>query len=288
VPALSGTSRDCGRRILQSLDRLPPVSLTLNRLIASLAREEVSFTELSALIESDTVLAGKVLSVANSAMYGLPSSVTSVRRAAAMIGLLKLRNFILSLSISKMWRPPTGAAGWSSALFNRHSVAVAIGSDVLAGQVPVNFPEGAFAAGLFHDLGKLLIAISAPEEYSATRARFRKGLGTLVECEREVLGTTHAELSAAALERWKLPEAICQAVLHHHAPVPDHTGKQGLDHIVHAADAMANELGYACTRTVLPGSAPGTQPLAGLGLKHDKLRVIEQLMRELEVIESYL
>ncbi|MGB9604683.1 MAG: HDOD domain-containing protein, partial [Bryobacteraceae bacterium] len=66
-------------RALKGLDRLPPFSAILNRLLASLAREDVSFAELASLIEKDTVLAGNVLRLVNSALYSLPGTVNSVR-----------------------------------------------------------------------------------------------------------------------------------------------------------------------------------------------------------------
>lgn len=43
-----------------------------------------------------------------------------------------------------------------------HSAAVAILSDLLAQHLPVTYPEGAFVAGLFHDLGRLLIVLILP------------------------------------------------------------------------------------------------------------------------------
>ena len=49
--------------------QLPPFSPILNRLLATLAREDVSFLKIADLIEKDTVLAGNVLRLVNSALY---------------------------------------------------------------------------------------------------------------------------------------------------------------------------------------------------------------------------
>src|SRR5579872_1433345 len=57
-------------RILGSLDKLPPFSPVLTRLLATLADEDVSFGELAAIIETDAILAGNLLRVVNSALYG--------------------------------------------------------------------------------------------------------------------------------------------------------------------------------------------------------------------------
>ena len=50
-------------RILGSLDKLPPFSPVLTRLLATLADEDVSFGELAAIIETDAILAGNLLRV---------------------------------------------------------------------------------------------------------------------------------------------------------------------------------------------------------------------------------
>jgi hypothetical protein len=51
-----------------------------------------------------------------------------------------------------------------------------------------------------HDIGELLIGISLPGEFGMICARFEVGGCSLEECEREVLGTTHAAVSGAALD----------------------------------------------------------------------------------------
>ncbi len=147
---------------LRSLDQLPPFSPILNRLMASLADEEVSFADIAALIERDTVLSANVLKLVNSALYGRRGTVSSVRAAVSILGLNKLRNAVLGLSVSRIWNRMKTPASWDMGRFNQHSAAVAVLADILVQQVEVEYPEGAFAAGLLHDLGRLIIATSLP------------------------------------------------------------------------------------------------------------------------------
>lgn len=88
---------------LRALAQLPPFSPILNRLIASLAQEDVSFAKISDLIEKDTALAGNVLRLVNSALYGLRGTVNSIRHAVSLLGIAKLRNATLSMSVARMW-----------------------------------------------------------------------------------------------------------------------------------------------------------------------------------------
>lgn len=230
-------------RALQALDRLPPFSPMLSRLLAAMAREDVSFAQLAGLIEHDTVIAAHLLRIVNSAAYGHVRTVGSIRHALTLMGLNKLRNTVFGLSMSRMWLSVRAARGWNGRAFNQHSVATAILADQLATTVPATYPEGAFVAGLLHDIGKLLIAVALPAEF-ARIDRLVISEPDFVAREREILGLDHAELSAAALARWNLPGEVQQAVRDHHQPdlaLSGH-GEHALSAIVHFADRLTYRL----------------------------------------------
>lgn len=286
--SLAGASLTCENQLLRSLDRLPPFSPILNRLLATLAKEDVSFAELSEVIEKDTVLAGNVLRLVNSALYGLPGSVNSVRHAVAILGMVKLRNVVMSLSISRMWPTVRTPEGWSSARFNVHSVAAAILSDLLAQRLRAPYPEGAFVAGLMHDIGKLLIGVALPREFEMIRARMELGGCSQEDCEREVLGTTHAAVSGAALQKWNLPSAIQRAVTFHHTPEQANHGQLDLSHVVQAADLLAIDLGHglAAFCEAQPGKF-SEETLENLGVARHVPRIIEQFQPEFESLQGF-
>ena len=77
-------------KALEAMSKLPPFSPVLNKLMASLADEDVSFAELAALIEKDTILAGSVLRLVNSAFYARRGTVNhsparnGIRRSGKM------------------------------------------------------------------------------------------------------------------------------------------------------------------------------------------------------------
>ncbi|HSW49283.1 MAG TPA: HDOD domain-containing protein, partial [Bryobacteraceae bacterium] len=157
-----GSHRD---KLLLRASTLPPFSPILNRLLASLSREDAQLSNISELIEKDTVLAGNLLRLVNSALYGLAGTVNSVRHALAIIGLERMRNMVLTMSFARLWRRDVAVSGWSPGRFNLHSTATAILADLIAQHVPAEYAEGAFTAGLFHDFGKLLQATVLPREF---------------------------------------------------------------------------------------------------------------------------
>jgi putative nucleotidyltransferase with HDIG domain len=236
---------DLREKALRSLGSLPPFSPILTRLLAALAAEDVSFAGLGDLIEKDTVVAANILHLVNSALYARRGSISSVRHAISLLGANKLRNAVLGMSIARVWNRVKMPATWSMARFNMHSAAVAVLSDLLSQRLPVVYPEGAFVAGLLHDVGRLLIALALPEEHERVIEMFMAGGRSMTNCEMEVLGFTHAELSAEALRYWKLPEEIQLAVRDHHSSPVGSTGGIPLSHVVDAANQYANSTGLS-------------------------------------------
>jgi HD-like signal output (HDOD) protein len=277
-------------RSLIALGQLPPFSPILNRLIASLANEDVSFAKIADLIEKDTVLAGNILKLVNSALYGLSGTVNSIRHAVSLLGISKLRSAALSMSVARMWSQVKTPAGWSTPNFNQHSVGVGILSDLLAQRLNVEYAEGAFAAGLFHDLGLLLVAIGMHDEYRQLTLLTQRSNRWEPEYEIQVLGMTHAELSAEALAQWKLPEEIQTAVRYHGSPELDTTtvkpGQLTLSRVLNAADRYVKGTGVFVSLFESPSEDPQAA-LDQLGIGERLAAILNEFDNEFTAIKSY-
>jgi HD-like signal output (HDOD) protein len=287
TPTATPTVRE---RSLRALGQLPPFSPILNRLIASLASEDVSFAKIADLIEKDTVLAGNILKLVNSALYGLAGTVNSIRHAVSLLGITKLRNAALSMSVARMWNQVKTPPGWSTPNFNQHSVGVGILADLLAQRLDVEYAEGAFAAGLFHDLGLLLIAIGLHEEYKQMTLLCQQNGKWTQEYEIQVLGMTHAELSAEALAQWNLPEQIQTAVRYHGSPELDPTpvqpGQITLSRIMSAADRYVKGTGVFVSLFESPSEDPQVA-LEQLGLGERLPVILGEFDNEFTAIKAY-
>ncbi len=263
-------------KALRKLRDLPPFSPILNRLMATLAGDNVSFAKLGDLIEKDTLVAGNILHLVNSALYARRGTVNSVRHALSLMGVDKVRNAVLGMSLARMWSKIAVPRSWSMGRFDTHSAAVAILSDLLAQRLPVEYPEGAFVAGLLHDLGQLLIAAALPDEFERIDNSDR------IECERRILGFTHAELSAEALAVWNLPEEIQIAVRDHHESQVEGIP---LCRIVRAADNYVNSTG---TSIADQGHANDGSIITCLGLEAPELDdVLKEFRTEFDSMLNY-
>jgi HD-like signal output (HDOD) protein len=267
------------RKALAVVEKLPVFSPVVSRLVASLGDDSVSFAEIASLIERDTVLAGQLLRLVNSAVYSRGREISSVRRAVSILGIAKLRNFAVSFLVAKMWTRVKVAASFSAARFNLHGVATAIMADLLAQKIPVPYGEGAFSAGLLHDVGKLLVAAALPNEYELLIQS--QEWDPAQETQR--LGVSHGELSREILDRWRLPQPICDAAARHHAPGD---GALSLAHLVCAANQFTNALGIS----IQPREAdPGAKPFEALGFGADESADLSQRFDvEFEAVRQFL
>ncbi|MEZ5355410.1 MAG: HDOD domain-containing protein [Bryobacteraceae bacterium] len=274
---------DYRERAVKAINRLPAFSPVLNKLIASMADENVSFAHLGDLVEKDTVLAGNVLRLVNSAAYARRGTVNSVRHGVSILGLAKLRNAAMTWSLARMWNSAKFATGWSAKEFNLHGVATAVLGDLLVAETEVEYPEGAFAAGLLQNMGMLLVAAALPEEYEQIRVLYCEGSRPYVECEREVIGVSHQELSEETLRHWNLPNPITAAVAAHHSAPSAHS----LGGIVAAADEIASRQGiHVQSWWRMPHGAPGDVfEEIGLGDKADPL--LTAFHAEFEAMRSF-
>ncbi|HVT93321.1 MAG TPA: HDOD domain-containing protein [Bryobacteraceae bacterium] len=262
---------------------LPAFSPVLNRLIGVLCREDASLSRVAGTIEKDPVLAGNVLRMVNSALYGRLGRVHTVRHAVSVLGMERLRNAVIGLSSFRMWNNVPAADGWSVREFNRHSFSVAILADLIAQRARLAFSESAFTAGLFHDAGRLLIASSLRSEHAEIEGRMQEPGRKRTDCEREVLGWTHAELSGDVLAEWRLPEVIAAGVRYHEDPEADPGAQEGgapcLSRVINAADDFVHQ---ERGREELP------KLLRELGLVEDMPRILAAFQSEMSAVRDLL
>ena len=237
------TARD---RALKALDALPPFPPTLTRLMGTLLNDTVPLQRVVDIIATDAAIAGNVLKTVNSALYARRRTVDSIQHAVSLLGISKLRNVVFAMSVSGIWKKSPQVSTEFVGRFNLHSVACAVMSDLLAKRLYPAYASGAFAAGLLHDIGAMLIAIAFPEEHE--RCNRLQSAGSRLHAERSLVGVSHAELSADALACWNLPDALVRAVRYHHAPEADPSpirpGDVTLSAVLNCADAFVTEAGY--------------------------------------------
>ena len=74
-------------KLLKNDVRLPSPPAIAVRILDVVRRDDFSFAELGAVIQSDPALTGRILRVANSGFYSLPRNVSTIDTAIAVMGV---------------------------------------------------------------------------------------------------------------------------------------------------------------------------------------------------------
>lgn len=213
------------------LPQLPEVVLELDRLTRS---DSSDTRQIAAVIAKDQVVAAKVMRLANSAFYGSKGNVGTLEHAVRVLGISDFRVLVLAAcAMSAIGAPP----GVDMTSHWRHS---AIAGQMAAAIAARRNGEGsfAFAAGLLHSVGVLIVHLTLPEEAQSVSAQADKmDLPARAAIEKDLLGFDHAEVGGELLRRWNLPHAITQAVQGY---VRGDLGEQGLPSAVYCGSVSAS------------------------------------------------
>ena len=155
----------------------------------------------------------RLLSIVNSAAYGLPHKVADVPQAASLLGIRGLRNIALSLSLSQMI--PMGSDG---EVLLANSLRRAVAARLIA--VAIGIKRGLddyFTTGLLLEAG--LLSRAANDLPGAAQLARSPALSRPTQ-ERVTGVEPHPVTGAQMAEAWQLPDDIVGAIRHHHDDHP--------------------------------------------------------------------
>ncbi len=180
---------------------LAPVAMEVIRLVED---ENSSMSDLSKAIMADPALSTRLLQLANSAQYAQAQEVTSLERAASLIGLNTIK--LLSLGFTLVTKMTSERV--DSTLIWRRSIATAVVAQRLIINTEPRYADEAFVAGLLGNVGKLTLA----DNDAYADAVDRHGPWMSADEERGSLGFSTDALSAKLLAKWNLPARLAQVV----------------------------------------------------------------------------
>lgn len=198
----------------KQLPTLPGVAM---RLVSIANDPDPAIPDVIRAIQNDPAIAAKVLKAANSSLFGLRSSVTTINRAVALLGTTGVTSLALSFALEEAAMNSGPLAAHYRAYWLQ-SVVQAVTSEVLGSRVSKGLRGEYFVAGLLIDIGRLALLKTVPTEYMEVLTRVEEQHEPLQQVERKVLGLDHVEIGARLMETWKLPARLNQACVTHHAP----------------------------------------------------------------------
>jgi HD-like signal output (HDOD) protein len=230
---------------VQTLPTLPQVAVKVNQLIQS---PTAGAAELARVVELDQSLTAKILSLVNSAFYGLPRKVSSIQEGIAYVGMKSISQLVLGIGVIQSLKGREDRR-FSRRAFWIHCVGVAVVSrEISRSGKRHKSPEDVFTAGLLHDLGKVALDTASPDLFDAVLEELAKGPAPFHAAERAVLGVDHSRIGEWVSRSWELPQLSVAVIKHHHEELSERTGfKLSQDpavDIVQVADWACYQAGY--------------------------------------------
>lgn len=233
---------DLKKKILQSVKDLPPMPKVLFKAREVMADPKSSFKDVAAIIETDQAIAARVLKVANSAYYGLSGMVNSIHQATVVLGQQTLEQVITMVTTSSLLGKRLKGYNLNAGVLWKHSLAVALGSRMIAAKRAPTLESDAFSVGLIHDAGKLALNSYLDQKRQDVQRFLQEQSPSYLLAERHVLGFDHTEIAQDLCLKWKLPENHAEAMRYHHDPASSSDNQ--LAHVIHMANYLAKEAGY--------------------------------------------
>ncbi len=198
---------------------------TLPHIVARLARlindENSTLRDFEEIISLDPALVGRLLTLVNSSYYGLVHKVDSVSRAIALLGMKNLHNIAVTDALKGMFSTGDVHGEFSRDRLWIHCAATGICSKMIAERIFSINGDDAYLAGILHDIGLIVEWQGAEKKFLQAYNELQNNEPTIIDLEREYLGTDHCEIGYLLAKEWQIPEPLCEAIRDHHSIIED-------------------------------------------------------------------
>ncbi|RMF88782.1 MAG: HDOD domain-containing protein [Nitrospinota bacterium] len=256
------------QEIVQSFEELRTIPHIALRVCQLISHEETTIRQIEETIQLDPVLVSRILRMVNSAYYGLRKPIASLPKAIIFLGLKNLRNLVVIDALRGVFLREQSNGTFSRKQLWIHCTAVGVCARMIARRLLGRTGEDTFLAGILHDIGLIVEDQTHEALFREVIERYRAGTGLLIEYEQELLGTDHCAVGEALAARWGFPEAVQQAILHHHTAIEHEAELQQMPAVLQIAHHIANTAGYQAF-------SEKTDPPLGIIVDHIQQQAVE-------------
>jgi len=225
---------------LSNVYNLPAMSATMLEVSKLLDDPSTNTSALSKIIGRDQGLSTKILSIANSPLYGLTRKVSTIDFAILIIGYQDIKNIVVALTMVDSFKNKSDKYLDQNS-FWMHSMLTGTACKRIAEDLGFRIGSEAFVAGLLHDLGVPVMHKFFKNEFEAVVNELKENNSPILETERTHLGLDHQEIGHFLANKWSLPEHLSTSILYHHKP-SESPEKDVLTSLVHLVDYMTQKL----------------------------------------------
>ncbi len=225
------------KRIVSQTETLPSLPAIYIEVINELHAPDPSVKKIGDIIATDLAMMAKILQVVNSAFFGLVRKISNPKEAVMLLGTETIKALVLSVKIFSEFNQKKFTWFNFDDLFN-HSMSVSMFAQTISKEERLDqyLINNALMAGMFHDLGKLILVTNFQEPYQKILIEARQNKRSLWELENDMFGTSHAEIGAYLMGLWGLDYPVIEAIAFHHCPGKSLANSTGLLTAVHFGD----------------------------------------------------
>jgi HD-like signal output (HDOD) protein len=184
----------------------PAMATTVGRISRLTSSEATSTSALADTVLQDYGLAQKLLRLVNTAVFAQRGQVTTISRAVLLLGFERVRSVATGLILFEHLQDHAKTPDMVDTL-NMSFYSAILGRSI-ADATDVADPEEAFISALFHNLGRMLVAMYLPDELTIINASTEEHDAAVVG----VLGLTYASLGIAIAEALKMPAKLSDSM----------------------------------------------------------------------------
>jgi len=225
-------------KFLEKINTLPALPQIADEALRILNDQNSSKSDLVKIISKDQSFISKILTIANSPIYGLRREVSTMSFAVFVLGLTEIKKVVFAIAFMQSFKMERSKY-FNPDDFWLHSFVTANLSRKIAMDLDIPNSGEAFVIGFLHDFAISVIHRDFKSEFEEIYDLISTCGTNHIIAEKEILSLSHSELAEIVLEKWGLPKIIVDSIKFHHTPSMSKVDKT-LTSVVHLADYITS------------------------------------------------
>ncbi|MFO7750464.1 MAG: HDOD domain-containing protein [Desulfobacteraceae bacterium] len=204
------------QELIKEIKNLEPVPAVVNQILAAADDPHCSMTTISEIVQYDPAITANLIRTCNSAYFGLPNPVESVRDAVSLLGMDQIVELVLLKSSRKALSNKQKGYGLDRGAMWRYSVSSALITRGISQKTDAKNRNTLFTAALLKDIGKTVLDRFVTNSFEKITHLVKDQGYSFSEAEKQLIGIDHAELGAMIAKIWKFSPTMVKIIRHHH------------------------------------------------------------------------
>ncbi len=257
-------------KTILSAGDLPTIPVVATKVMQLIESDRATAEEISKVVSTDPAVAARVLKISNSSFYGRQGTIQNLSQAIVLLGFTTLKSIVVTASVRQVYQP----FGLTEKMLWEHSFGAALAARAIASQIVGIDEEEAFLAGLFHDIGKVIMNNHDRAKFQMVMERCYNEDLLFTEAEKLAYPYTHEEVGSLVIKKWNFPTTLTETVLRHHTFAFEDLEDLTLLHltsVVNLADQFCLKLGIGQRSPKEDMPLTGTKAAGFLGLEEETI-----------------